>query len=56
MDPNATLAQLRDLVAKYDSTSVYWDAEDMTLTVDLIDALDGWLTCGGYLPDAWRKV
>lgn len=48
MDPNATLATIRMIIA----------AEDYPLKVgdlsDRINALDEWLSKGGFLPDDWR--
>jgi len=51
MDPNATLAELRRLVEEY------WDeGESAGLShrfADCVDALDSWVSRGGFLPDAW---
>lgn len=44
MDPNEALAQLRNAFADSD----YLTAEE------LFNALDEWLTKGGFLPDPWR--
>ena len=44
MDPNVTLAQLREYFAR--------DARD-TAASELFTALDGWLSRGGFPPDAW---
>jgi hypothetical protein len=48
MDPNATLTELRELVAFDDPAAV---AEEMA---ERIEALDAWLTNGGFLPDEWQ--
>lgn len=52
MDPNAALAEIRDIVGRFN--------RDGGLVVDarlaeLIDGLDGWLSKGGFLPDAWTN-
>jgi hypothetical protein len=55
VDPDATLASLRDL---YRSVLADEDSEDPR-TVELaerVDALDRWISCGGFLPSAWGKV
>ena len=44
MDPNATLAEIRHLV----DTGA--DHDELRTAVN---ALDHWLTAGGFLPDAW---
>lgn len=58
MDPNVTLKQLRELVGKYqDSTSLQknWDAgATLSEIVKLFDALDEWLTRGGFPPNNWN--
>jgi hypothetical protein len=56
MDPNETLKQLRELiqVPQYGPSLTAFDrAERFDLLVDYIEALDGWLSKGGFLPDAW---
>jgi hypothetical protein len=47
MDPNATLAQIRELIAA--GTKV-----DLEQAAELMTALDEWLSRGGFLPDAWQ--
>jgi hypothetical protein len=57
MDPNATLAELRQLVDdvalcdKYDPPSY----ETTNRMADLFDALDNWLRAGGCLPEDWER-
>lgn len=43
MDPNLTLAQLREAI----------DTGDVDLTRELFDALDTWLQRGGFVPVPW---
>lgn len=65
MDPNANLEEQRRIVARLIRDEKYPDemsqAELQTYTenasrlVDLVEALDEWISKGGALPDAWRK-
>jgi hypothetical protein len=55
VDPNTALAQIRDLIAKtYTDEGATLD--DSRRLYDLVEALDGWLSQGGFLPDAWRTA
>lgn len=47
MDPNATLQEIRELVGNN-------GGNDVGRLVELIDALDEWLTNGGFLPSDWK--
>lgn len=55
MDPNATLFEIRDRQAAVkealDGDGDLAEAADEL--VDLVKALDDWLTAGGFLPAAW---
>jgi hypothetical protein len=56
MDPNATLARIRELTATLaagDPPGVFRriDAEELA---DLVSSLDRWISGGGFLPGAWR--
>lgn len=55
MDPNATLDDMRRLVAKYDLDGMYSADEILGALVEDIRALDGWLSGGGFFPLPWRK-
>lgn len=60
MDPNETLTQLRELFAAVnpdglDARTYYVVGMEVERARDLFEALDGWLTSGGFLPDAWRR-
>jgi hypothetical protein len=46
MDPNETLAQIRADIATSDS--------EAGRLGDLVEALDGWLSKGGFPPTAWQ--
>jgi hypothetical protein len=50
MDPNATLRKLRELVMRVQGGTGRVDPEEFA---ELVEALDGWLTSGGFLPEAW---
>lgn len=55
MDPNATLAGIREIVAKtYRQTGATLD--DSSRLYDLTESLDTWLTQGGFLPEAWTTA
>jgi len=54
MDPNATLAELR----KYAAAGIPADTRRVQLQAldrmcELVQALDEWLTKGGFLPTDW---
>lgn len=55
MDPNTTLKQLRQLAHELESDIERGalDEGDVQHFVDLFDALDRWLTGGGFLPSGW---
>jgi hypothetical protein len=59
MDPNRTLAELLAHAAAVLKVSdedgdmrPFWD--EVERTAELIQALDGWIAKGGFLPDRWR--
>lgn len=49
VDPNETLRKIRRL---YDI--VIPEREEMDELCELVQALDDWLTEGGFLPEAWK--
>lgn len=51
MDPNVTLAELRRLAAL--AVERRADRNDADALGEHVQALDGWLTGGGFLPQAW---
>jgi hypothetical protein len=53
MDPNATLAELRELVADPTPADAGLWGIRLERMSELVEALDGWLCKGGFLPDAW---
>ncbi len=61
MDPNANLEELRRLVARIqaaqdrDDGGAALDNHDAWRMAELVEALDGWLSKGGFLPKAWER-
>lgn len=55
MDVNETLATIRRLTAKFHDTSWPWDDTETDLLVENVEALDAWISSGGFLPLQWRK-
>jgi hypothetical protein len=55
MDPDANLAEMRDLSTRIlgDTTDTINSDEAIRLA-ELVQALDGWLSGGGFPPKAWR--
>lgn len=55
MDPNATLAALREALTAYNGTTdrdeAAWHATNLAMAVE---DLDEWLSNGGFPPDAWN--
>lgn len=49
MDPSETLANIRWLVKHHNNE------DDTSELVNNINALDEWLSKGGFLPDDWSK-
>ncbi len=49
MDPNTTLARLRELAAAAD------DVEEAAELAEAFHALDEWLSRGGFLPADWAR-
>jgi hypothetical protein len=54
MDPNATLARIRALVAQARDRGPL-DGDDAEELAALVEALDEWLTRGGFLPVDWQS-
>lgn len=56
MDPNVALAEIRHLILEIQNA----DQEDARLEagaelIDYFEALDGWLSRGGFLPTDWSR-
>lgn len=57
MDPEETLRRLREMTAAH-FAGAYRDEEaaaNLNEMAEHFDALDGWLSKGGFLPLAWRR-
>lgn len=53
MDPNANLTRQREIVARIvEGESQDGDLEELA---DLAEALDEWLSKGGFLPARWQR-
>lgn len=56
MDPNIALHDLREAVNEAANPDQYTDMEVVAeKIVEAFDALDGWLSRGGFLPGDWSK-
>jgi hypothetical protein len=57
MDPNANLAEQRRIAERLIMNQIGREQErlhDAARLAELVEALDEWITNGGFLPDAWR--
>jgi len=58
MDPNANLKELLELAQEireaYDADETISEADSARLA-ELVEALDGWLSKGGFLPGKWER-
>src|SRR5947199_7906771 len=52
MDPNHTLTHIRKTIAESTTAA---DCGNSHTVVELIEALDQWLSQGGFLPDDWQR-
>lgn len=63
MDPNANLEEMRQLAAAILAMTVEQAGETETADLhadavrlsELVEALDGWISGGGFLPKAWER-
>lgn len=64
MDPNANLSEMRRIAARIlaaldaaDEDTGEWmcDPHDTACLAELVEALDGWLSRGGFLPARWER-
>ena len=57
MDPNANLRAQRKIATWFtnggDATTEEW-MERANRLAELVEALDEWITAGGFLPDRWE--
>lgn len=60
MDPNANLKEMLELAASIieayeDEDGNGVDQDDANRLAELVEALDGWLSKGGFLPGRWER-
>jgi hypothetical protein len=53
MDPDAALEELRRITRRASEGEA--DPGDFDRLCELVEALDGWISGGGFLPEAWRR-
>lgn len=51
MDPDAALKVLRGMVSRFQNDDAWIDND----FIEHFDALDKWITSGGFLPKDWAK-
>ena len=54
MDPTANLDAIRAIVDRMQRHDSYSEPYDTHRLCELIEALDGWITRGGFLPHYWQ--
>jgi hypothetical protein len=54
MDPDETLKQIRYSLNILQSADYIIDIDDVDTLTTLVEALDGWISRGGFLPSDWR--
>ena len=57
MDPTANLEEQRELirVLVHENEEEYVDTGDLLRLAELTEAMDKWLSNGGFLPEAWER-
>jgi hypothetical protein len=59
MDPDANLKEQRELVRhmlrKIDEENEVPGPSNIARLCELVDALDGWMSKGGFAPKAWKR-
>ena len=53
MDPNAALEIIRYQLMRWNEEAPNFDPDELA---EQVDALDGWLSLGGFLPDDWTTL
>lgn len=59
MDPNAALKNIREAVGELrnqDDDGVLDGTSQVGFLLESVEALDEWLTKGGFLPTAWQRT
>ena len=55
MDPNEALKRIRTIVNESSRTGDLPDSDQTETLLESIEALDAWLSHGGFLPKAWER-
>jgi hypothetical protein len=55
MDPNEALKHLRELLETRIPASGMGKIQMILKIREMFNALDGWISSGGFLPDDWNK-
>lgn len=55
MDPNANLEEMRRLAGKLLADEFEIDSADAERLAELVQALDAWISKGGFLPRDWQR-
>jgi hypothetical protein len=55
MDPDEALRNAREAVRRLNADEFEVDSGDAMALVEAFEALDGWLSEGGFLPAAWKR-
>lgn len=55
MDPNQALKNARKALARFRADETTEQDDNACELVDAFEALDEWLTKGGFMPDAWYQ-
>jgi hypothetical protein len=58
MDPNETLAEIREILLNggIGGRNLVKSYDNGNRLAELVEALDNWISRGGFLPDAWAKA
>lgn len=56
MDPNETLRRIRSVVSDENNGMGGDRLASLDMLTELFQALDGWITRGGFLPAAWNRT
>ena len=58
MDPNATLEEMRRLMHAIlnEVSTAQEDFANAERLAELVEAMDGWLSRGGFLPRSWQQA
>lgn len=54
MDPDTCMDELQELLEKYKQQRDRLNNDDTQDLVIHIEALDSWISCGGFLPHRWK--